>query len=159
MFTFGSKKVETVSSARKEVATLLSRLHEKLRTERPTLAHKKNPFHQDNAPAHTSAVSMAKVHELGFKLSPHPPYSPDLATSNFFSFLNLKICLGGKRFSSDKEVIAVLNEYFKGLETSYFSEGIKKLKARGMKSKEIIIEKKKKFCIKKAFLYIFYLTY
>ena len=31
-------------------------------------------FHQDNA-----EVSMAKVHELGFKLLPHPPCSLDLA--------------------------------------------------------------------------------
>ena len=31
-------------------ATLLSRLHEKLRTERPKLVNKKILFHQDNAP-------------------------------------------------------------------------------------------------------------
>ena len=80
-------------------ATLLSRLHKKLQTECPKLAHQKILFHQDNAPAHISAVSMVKD-ELGLKLLPHPLYSPDLAPSDFFLFPNLKIWLGAKRFSS-----------------------------------------------------------
>ena len=36
-------------------------------------------FHQDNAPAHKSTVAMAAIHECGFELVDHPPYSPDLA--------------------------------------------------------------------------------
>ena len=39
-------------------ATLVSRLHDKLRMELPKLAHKKILFHQNNALAHTSAVLM-----------------------------------------------------------------------------------------------------
>jgi [histone H3]-lysine36 N-dimethyltransferase SETMAR len=38
----------------------------------------------------------AKLHELGYKLLPHPLYSPDLAPSNFFCF---KRMLAGKKFS------------------------------------------------------------
>ena len=56
---------------------------------------------------------MVKVHELGFKLLPHPPYFPDLASSDFFLFPNLKIWLEGKRFSSDEEFIAAVDKYFK----------------------------------------------
>ena len=37
-------------------ATLVSYFHEKLRMERQKLAHKKTLSHQDNTPAHTSAV-------------------------------------------------------------------------------------------------------
>ena len=33
--------------------------------------------HQDNAPAHTSAVAMATIRECGFELLSQPPYSPD----------------------------------------------------------------------------------
>jgi len=33
-------------------------------------------LHQDNAPAHTSAVAMAAFRECGFKLLSQPPYSP-----------------------------------------------------------------------------------
>lgn len=41
-------------------------------------------FHQDNAPAHKAAVAMAVIQEMGFELVEHPPYSPDLAPSDFY---------------------------------------------------------------------------
>ena len=47
------------------------------------------PFHQNNAPCRRLIVSMTK-HELHFKLFPHPPYSPDLASSNYWLFADLK---------------------------------------------------------------------
>ena len=43
------------------------------------------PFNQDNAPAHKSVVAMSAVHDCGFELVDHPPYSPDLAPSIFYS--------------------------------------------------------------------------
>ena len=39
-------------------------------------------FHQDNAPAHKSAVALAAIHDCVFQLVEHPPYSPDLAPSD-----------------------------------------------------------------------------
>ena len=128
---------EGSNNHREYYATLLSRLHGKLRTERPKLAYKKILFHQDNVPAHTFALSIAKVHESGFKLLPHPPYSPELTPSDFFLFSNFKIWLGENRFLSDKAVIAAVDEYFKGFETWYFSEGIKKLERRWTKCVEV----------------------
>ena len=47
-------------------------------------------FHQDNAPALKSVVAMAAVHDCGFELVDHPPYSPDLAPSDYFLFPNMK---------------------------------------------------------------------
>ena len=41
-------------------------------------------------------VAMSKLHQLGFELLPHPPYSTDLAPSKFFLFSSLKNFLGGK---------------------------------------------------------------
>ena len=73
---------------------------------------------------------MAKIHELGFELIPHPPYSPDLIQCDFFLFPNLNPWLGGKRFSSNEEVIGAVNGYFADLEKSYFSKRMKKLESR-----------------------------
>ena len=73
---------------------------------------------------------MAKLHELHFELVPHPPYSPDLVPSDFFLFPNLKLWLGGKKFSSNQEVIAAVNDYFAELDVSYFSDGLKTLETR-----------------------------
>ncbi|UYV82441.1 hypothetical protein LAZ67_21002182 [Cordylochernes scorpioides] len=39
-------------------------------------------YHQDNAPSHRSLQAMAAIHDSGFELLPHAPYSPDLAPSN-----------------------------------------------------------------------------
>jgi len=84
-----------------------------------------------------STVAMAKLPELKFELLRHPPYSSDLILCDFFLFPNLKIWLRGKKFSSNEEVIAAVDAYFEGLETSYFSEGIKKLEHRWTKCVEL----------------------
>jgi len=59
-------------------------------------------------------------YELGYELIPHPSYSPNLAPCDFFLFPNLKTWLGGKKFSSNEEVIVAVNEYFANFETAYF---------------------------------------
>lgn len=111
-------------------ASLLDDLNEKIKEKRPHLKRKKVLFHQDNARVHTSAVSMAKIMELKFELLPHPPYSPDLAPSDFFLFPNLKKWLGGQRFYSNDEVISQTEAYFADLPSSYFLDGLKKLEYR-----------------------------
>ena len=45
---------------------------------------------QENAPAHTSQVAMTAATECGFQILPHPPYSPDVAPSDFYLFPKLK---------------------------------------------------------------------
>lgn len=85
--------------------SLLDKLKAKIAEERPHLQKKKCLFHQDNAPPQTSAVAMAKIHELRFELLDHPPYSPDLAPNDFFLFPKLKVALGGQRFSSNEKAI------------------------------------------------------
>jgi len=48
---------------------------------------------QDNAPSHTSAIAMVKIHELQFELIDYSPYLPVLALSDFFLFPRFKIWL------------------------------------------------------------------
>ena len=56
---------------------------------------------------------MAKFQELRYELLPHPPYSTDLAPSDYFLFPNLKKWLSGKRFYSNYEIISQTNTYFR----------------------------------------------
>jgi len=44
----------------------------------------------DSAPAHRSQVGQAAVLECGFEEMSHPPYSPDLAPSDYHLFPNFK---------------------------------------------------------------------
>lgn len=111
-------------------AELLQRLKHEVQIKRPHLAKKKILFHHDNAPAHSSIVAMSKIHELKFELMLHPPYSPDLAPSDYYLFPNLKKWLGGKRFKSNEEVIEAVNEYFEELDESTFKTGITQLEHR-----------------------------
>ena len=58
--------------------------------------------HQDNAPAHKSVVAMAAVRDSGFVLVDHPPYSPDLAPSEYFLFPDMKNKTRGREAVSDR---------------------------------------------------------
>ena len=44
----------------------------------------------DNEPAHNPRTSRAAIRKCSFVELNHPPYSPDLASSNYFLFRNLK---------------------------------------------------------------------
>ena len=48
----------------------LKRLREVIKEKRPGMLTKGVLFHQDNAPAHTSLVAMATIHNCGFDLFP-----------------------------------------------------------------------------------------
>jgi histone-lysine N-methyltransferase SETMAR len=80
-----------------------------LKEKWPHLAKKKVLFHQAYAPAFRSLVE--KLVELGSKLLPHPPYSPDLAPCDFFLFPNMKKWLCEKRLASNEEVITESEAY------------------------------------------------
>ncbi len=47
-------------------------------------------FLQDNAPVLTCRTAMEKINSAGFELVQHPPYSPDLAPSDYCLFNELK---------------------------------------------------------------------
>jgi [histone H3]-lysine36 N-dimethyltransferase SETMAR len=86
--------------------TLFEHLNDEIKKQTAQFEEKKALFHQDNAPVHKSIKTTAKLHELGYELLPHPTYSPDLASSDFFLFVNLKRMLARKKFSTNEEVIA-----------------------------------------------------
>jgi len=71
----------------------------------------------DNAPAHTSAVATSAAGECGYELLPHPPYSPDLAPSDFCLFPLLIKDFSGTHFSSDNDVIASVEVLLQGQDT------------------------------------------
>ena len=88
---------------------LLDRLKTEIAIKRPHLAKKKALYHHDNAPAHSSMIAQAKLHEIKFEMVPQPPYSPDLSPSDFYLFPNLKRWLTGQQFYSNEELIAETN--------------------------------------------------
>ena len=79
---------------------------------------------QHNAPAHTLQVAMAAATDCSFEVIPHPPYSPDLAPSDFCLFPKLKTNLPGRNFGSSEIVMHAVNEYLGDQNEGFYFEGI-----------------------------------
>ena len=60
----------------------------------------------------------------------HPPYSPDLAPSDFHLFQELKAWLGGQSFAANDELQDAIKTYLSSLAANFFAEGIEKLVSR-----------------------------
>jgi len=65
-----------------------------------------------------------KIKGLLYELLEHPPYSPDLAPSDFFLFPKLKLFLAGQCFSSNQEATAAVEGYFADLTRNQYRDGI-----------------------------------
>ncbi|GBP78128.1 Histone-lysine N-methyltransferase SETMAR [Eumeta japonica] len=72
-------------------------------------------FLQDNASVHTARVSRQALKDTGFSEIDHPPYSPDLAPSDYFLFSNLKKELRGRRFVDDNQMKMAVESQRKGI--------------------------------------------
>jgi histone-lysine N-methyltransferase SETMAR len=57
----------------------------------------------------------------------HPPYSPDLAPSDFHLFLHLKKHIDVKKFDDDDEVQEEVMTWFEGQAADFYDSGIQKL--------------------------------
>jgi hypothetical protein len=82
---------------------------------------------QDNARVHVAAHTMDTIQKLKWNVVPHPPYSPDLAPSDYHLFDPLKEHLGGKRFCSNEEVIQDVQEWLHWQPKDFFLIDICKL--------------------------------
>ena len=69
--------------------------------------------------AHKSRTSRAAIRKCGFLELKHPPYSPDLAPSDFL-FRILKTFLRGRRFSDDNAVKEAVSGYFDTQDVSFY---------------------------------------
>jgi hypothetical protein len=89
------------------------------------VAHKQKKkliLHLDNSPIHTAKVAKAKLSQMPVHFAPHPPYSPDLAPSDFFLFGYLKEKIFGLEFESPEALLAWINAEFERIPTETLEE-------------------------------------
>ena len=84
-------------------------------------------FHQDNA---TSLVTRQKLRELGSEVLLHPPYSPNLAPSDYHVFLSMANELGSRKLATRESCENWLSEFFDNREASFYKRCIMKLASR-----------------------------
>ncbi|GBP29545.1 Histone-lysine N-methyltransferase SETMAR [Eumeta japonica] len=87
-------------------------------------------FLQDSASVHTARVSRQALKDTGFSEIDHPPYSPDLAPSDYLLFSNLRKELRGRRFVDDNQMKMAVESHFNCKEKEYFLGGLKALYTR-----------------------------
>jgi len=111
-------------------ARLVRKLREVIKEKRRGKLRKGVLLHHDNAPVYTSHAAVATIHVCGFKLLPHPPYSPDLAPSDFHLFKHLNDSLRGRVFEDDEAVIMAVNEWIVEQDKNLFLVGVRTLEQR-----------------------------
>ncbi|GFU99843.1 histone-lysine N-methyltransferase SETMAR [Trichonephila clavipes] len=93
----------------------------------------------DNARPHTAVRTREVLHKFKWDVFQHPPYSPDLAPSDYHLFTAMKKWLGGMHFADDEELKNVMTHWFKSQAAAFYAEGIGKLVQRlalGSKSRD-----------------------
>lgn len=103
-------------------------------TKRPELANRWGVvFQHDNAKPHSSLRSRQKLTEFGWDVIPHPPYSPDLAPSDYHLFRSLQNSLDNKSFQSLEDIKKHLDEFFANKTRTFWETGIFSLPDRWAK--------------------------
>ena len=71
---------------------------------------------------------VVKMSMMKSAVSDRPPYSPDLAPSDFHLFLHLKKFLSsGQRFENDAELKTTVTRWFHSQAADFYGTGIQKL--------------------------------
>jgi hypothetical protein len=79
---------------------------------------------------HTANMTKAAIQELCWEIPPHPPYSPDLAPSDYHLFRLLSNNLHGISFNNDVEHQNWLDEFFTAEPADFSKHGIENLPER-----------------------------
>jgi histone-lysine N-methyltransferase SETMAR len=74
----------------------------------------------DNARLHTAAQTQALITSFGWEQMSHPPYSPDLAPSDFHLFLHLKKFLAGQHFNNDEDVKRAVQKWLSSQAATFY---------------------------------------
>ena len=128
-------KGSTVSVA--YYANELRKLREALKSKRRGKLRRGVLLLHDNAPAHTAGVATSVAAECGYELLPHPPYSPDLAPSDFYLFPLLKEHLRGRQYANNNDIIQSVEDFLEVQGEQFFQTGIQKLQKRWNKCIEV----------------------
>jgi len=111
----------------------LMRLKRALEEKRPEWAtrHEKLIFHHDNARPHVAQPVKTYLENRGWKIFSHPPYSPDIAPSDYHLFRSN--ALSGIRFTSVEVIENWLNSFLDSKDEKFFWKGIHDLPERWAK--------------------------
>ena len=122
----------------------LDQLKAALNEKCPELVNRKRIiFHQENARPRVSLMTRQKLLQLGWEVPTHPPYSPDIAPSDFHLFRSLQNSLNGKNFNSLEDCKRHLEQFFAQKDKKFWEDGIMKLPEKWQK----VVEQKGEYVV------------
>lgn len=124
------KPGESVNSERYQ--NQLAQLNQSLIVKRPEWVNKhgKVILLHDNATPHTSKAVKSMLKDMKWEVLTHPPYSPDLAPSDFHLFRSMAHGLAEQHFTSYEDVQNWVSGWFASKPEKFFWDGIHKLTER-----------------------------
>ncbi|KAG5321150.1 MOS1T transposase, partial [Pseudoatta argentina] len=110
----------------------LMRLSRAFKEKRPLYAqrHDKVILLHDNARPHVAKPVKTYLETLKWEVLPHPPYSPDIAPSDFHLFRSMAHGLADRRFHSYEEAQKWIDSWIASKDMSFFRRGIHVLPER-----------------------------
>ncbi|XP_043502668.1 histone-lysine N-methyltransferase SETMAR-like isoform X2 [Polistes fuscatus] len=101
------------------------KVHQAIEIKRPELINSEGiVFHHDNARSYTSLETHQKLRGLGWEVLMHPPYSPDLAPSDYHLFRPLQSSLNGVKLTSKEACENQLLQFFAQKSQQFYTDGI-----------------------------------
>lgn len=110
----------------------LMRLSRALKEKRPQYEerHDKVILQHDNARPHVATQVKKYLETLKWEILPHPPYSPDIAPSDYHLFRSMTHGLSEQRFYSYEETKNWVDSWIASKDESFFRRGIRMLPER-----------------------------
>ena len=81
-------------------------------------------FLHDNARPHVAKSTRKKLLKLGWITIPHPPYSPDLAPTDYHLFHSLANYLREKKFDDENDIKKEIDNFFNKKSQVFYERGI-----------------------------------
>jgi len=124
------KPNETITGERYQQQ--LMQLSRVLKVKRPEYAkrHDKVVFQHDNARPHVARTVKETLEALNWDVLPHPPYSPDIAPSDYHLFRSMTHALAEQRFTSYEDTKKWVDSWIASKDESFFRRGIHMLPER-----------------------------
>ena len=105
----------------------IDEMHLKLR-QHPALVNRKGPILlHDNAQPHITKLTLQKLNEIGYETLFHPPYSPDLSSTDYHFFKHLNNFLHEKCFKNLSDIKNAFSDFIATRTQDLYITGINAL--------------------------------
>ncbi len=126
---------ETITA--EKYSNQLMLLDQAIKNKRPEIYEKGVILQHDNARPHVAKSTKKVINNLGWEVLVHPPYSPDLAPSDYHLFRSMSTPLRGVSFKNTNEVCEWLDNWYSSKCNDFYRYGIFSLIDRWEKVVEI----------------------